>query len=118
MGYESKLYVVEESNFVFPSDNGKIWAEVIGMIDLCKCYPIVEVFDEDANGYIYSDDGNTRIEIDCYGEPLKVASLKEVIVRLKRIVREDGYRRAKIALAFLEEVQKTMPECKVYHYGH
>ena len=118
MSYDSRLYIVEESGFLFPSDNGKRYAEVIGMIDMRVCYPIKEVFVEDANGYIYSDDGNTRIEIDCYGEPLKVASLKEVIVRLKRIVHEDGYRRAKIALAFLEEVQKTMPECKVYHYGH
>ena len=76
------------------------------------------VFDEDANGYIYSDDGNTRIEIDCYGEPLKVASLKSVIIKLKKIVRETDYRRAKIALAFLESVYEVMPECKVYHYGH
>ena len=118
MGYESRLYVVEESNFVFPSDNGKRFAEVIGMIDLCVCYEIKDVFDKDAKGYIYSDDGNTVIEKDFYGEPLKVASLKEVIVRLKRIIHETDYRRAKIALAFLEEVYKTMPDCKVYHCGH
>ena len=37
MGYESKLYVVEESDFMIPSDNGKKWAEVIGMVDLCVC---------------------------------------------------------------------------------
>lgn len=118
MGYDSRLYVVEESNFLLPSDDGKVFAEVIGMVELCVCYEIKDVFDEDANGYIYTDDGNTRIEIDCYGEPLKVASLKAVIVRLKRIIKESDYRRAKIALAFLEEVYKVMPECKVYHYGH
>lgn len=118
MGYDSRLYVVEESNFVFPSDNGKKIAEVIGMVELCVCYEIKDVFDKDANGYIYSDDGNTRIEIDCYGEPLKVASLKSVIVKLRKIVRETDYRRAKIALAFLESVYEVMPDCKVYHYGH
>ena len=104
MGYESRLYVVEESDFMIPSDNGKKWAEVIGVIELCVCYEIKDVFKEDAIGYIYSDDGNTRIEIDCYGEPLKVASLKSVIIKLKKIVRETDYRRAKIALAFLESV--------------
>lgn len=118
MGYESKLYIVEESNFKIPSDNGKVYARVVGMIDLCVCYPITEVFTEIANGYIYAEDGNTRIEEDKYGEPLKVASLKEVIVRLKRIVHESDYRRARIALCTLEEVQRVMPECKVYHYGH
>lgn len=118
MGYESRLYVVEESNFMIPSDNGKKWAEVIGVIELCVCYEIKDVFKEDAIGYIYSDDGNTRIETDCYGEPLKVASLESVITKLKKIARETDYRRAKIALSFLKEVQKTMPDCKVYHYGH
>ncbi len=118
MGYDSRLYVVEESTFCLPSDNGKVYAEVIGMIDMRVCYAIKDVFIEDAKGYIYSDNGNTVIEKDFYGEPLKVASLKEVIVRLKRIIHETDYRRAKIALAFLEEVYKTMPDCKVYHCGH
>ena len=118
MGYESKLYVVEEANFKMPSDKGKVWAEVIGMVDLCKCYPIKEVFDEIADGYIYADDNNTRIEEDAYGEPLRVASLEAVIARLKIIARTENYWRAKIALAFLKEVQKTNPNCKVYHYGY
>ena len=117
MGYESRLYVVQESNIKFPSDNGKVWAEVIGMIDLCKCYPIVEVFDEIANGYIYADDDNTRIEEDKYGDPLKVASLKAVITRLKIIARDSDYWRAKVALEFLKSVQETNPNCVVYHYG-
>lgn len=118
MGYESRLYVVEESDFLIPSDNGKKWAEVIGVVELGVCYEITDVFIEDAMGYIYSDDGNTRIEIDCYGKPLKVASLDAVIVKLKQIIKESDYRRAKITLAFLKEVYKVMPECKVYHYGH
>ena len=118
MGYESKLYVVDESDFKIPSDNGKVWAEVIGMVDLCRCYPITEVFDEDAIGYMYADDGNTRIETDFYDKPLKVASLEAVIARLKIIARESDYWRAKVALAFLKEVQKTNPHCKVYHFGY
>ena len=63
MGYDSRLYIVEESNFVFPSDNGKRFAEVIGMVELCVCYEIKDVFDEDANGYIYSDDVEINIDV-------------------------------------------------------
>ena len=118
MGYESRLYIVEESNFKIPCDNGKTWAEVIGMVDLCVCYPIKDVFTKVANGYIYADDGNTRIEEDKYGEPLSVASLKDVIKKLKEIIKETDYRRAKVALGFLESVYKDMPDCVVYHYGY
>ena len=88
MGYESRLYIVEESNFKIPCDNGKIWAKVIGMVDLCVCYSIKNVFTKVANGYIYADDGNTRIEEDKYGEPFSVASLKDVIEKLKEIIKE------------------------------
>ena len=118
MGYESKLYVVEESDFKIPSDDGKVWAQVIGMVDLCKCYPIAEIFTDEANGYIYAEDGNTRIEEDMYGSPLGVATLDEVIEKLKEIVKDTDYRRAKAALAFLKGVQKSMPDCVVYHYGY
>ena len=117
MGYESKLYIVEEANFKIPSDNGKVWADVIDMIDLCVCYPITDVFTEVANGYIYDTDGNTRIEEDSYGKPLRVANLEDVIKKLKEIVKESDYRRAKVALGFLKSVQKSMPDCVVYHYG-
>lgn len=118
MGYESRLYIVEEANFKILSDNGKVWADVIGMIDLRVCYSITEVFTEIANGYIYDTDGNTRIEEDSYGKPLKVANLEDVIKKLKEIVKESNYRRAKVALEFLKSVQKSMPDCVVYHYGH
>lgn len=118
MGYESRLYIVDEYDFKIPSDNGKVYAQVIGMIDLCKCYPIAEIFTNEANGYIYADDGNTKIEEDMYGSPLSVASLDEVIEKLKEIVKDTDYRRAKIALGFLKAVQKSMPNCVVYHYGY
>lgn len=118
MGYESKLYVVEESKFKIPSDNGKVYAMVIGSIDLCKCYPITEVFVDDANGYIYADDGETKIEEDRYGSPLGVATLDDVIEKLKEIIEISDYHRAKVALGFLETVRKEMPYCVVYHFGY
>ena len=116
MGYESKLYIVQESNFLIPSDNGKVWAEVIGMIDMCKCYKLTEVFTTKANGYIYADDGNTQIEEDRYGEPLAVAEIDDVIKCLKAVVKEDGYWRAKVAIDFLKSIKKENPNCKVYHF--
>ena len=118
MGYESKLYVVEESSFRMPSDNGKVYARVIGMIDLCKCSSIADVFEDEANGYIIADDDNTKIEEDRYGSPLGVATLDDVIEKLKEIIEITDYHRAKVALGFLETVRKEMPYCVVYHFGY
>lgn len=118
MGYESKLYIVEEANFKIPSDNGKVWAEVIGVINMCNCYKLTEVFTTETNSYIYADDGNTRIEKDKYGKPLTVAEIDDVIKCLKTVVKEDGYWRAKIAIDFLKSIKKENPNCKVYHFGY
>lgn len=117
MGYESRLYVVEENNFLIPSDNGKVWAQVVAVINMCVCYPLRNVFKTEANGYIYADDGNTRIDEDKYGKPLTVAEIDDVIECLKKIVKEDGYWRAKITIDFLKSIKKENPNCKVYHYG-
>ena len=118
MSYDSRLYIVEESSFTIPCDNGKRYAHIVGMIELCSCPNMLDIFTEDSNGYIYSDDGNTKIETDCYGNPLMVADIDDVINALKDVIKNEDYRRAKIAVDFLNSIKKNMPECKVYHYGH
>lgn len=115
MGYEIKLYIVAESKFV-PLNNGKVHAQVICMFDMCKCYDLADVFKEKANGYIYAEDGNTKIEFDRYDEPLLVASLDEVMTALKPI--REEYDRAEIAYELLRSIKEYKPHCKVYKYGH
>ena len=116
MGYEMKLYIVEESDFIIPSDNGKVWADVIAMIDICKCYEIVNAFKTEAKGYMYADDGDTKIEIDCYEEPLKSASIDEVMNALNSVRKE--YDRAQIAYDILKSFKKNRPNCVVYRFGY
>lgn len=118
MSYDSRLYIVEESSFKIPCDNGKRYAHVVGMIELCSCPNMLDIFTEDSNGYIYSDDGNTKIETDYHGNPLMVADIDDVINALKDVIKNEDYRRAKIAVDFLNSIKKNMPECKIYHYGH
>ena len=79
MSYDSRLYIVEEASFKIPCDNGKRYAHIVGMIELCSCPNMLDVFTKDSNGYIYSDDGNTKIETDCHGNPLMVADIDDVI---------------------------------------
>ena len=116
MGYEMKLYIVEECNFLIPSDGEKLWADVIAMIDICKCYEIMNVFKTEAKGYIYADDGNTRIDFDRYEEPLKSASIDEVMDALNSVRKE--YDRAQIAYDILKSFKKNRPNCVVYKFGY
>ena len=119
MGYESRIYIVEKFDTTFYEDN-KCYARVISMFNMCKFPALADAmrYKPETNCYFYADDGNTRIEEDCYGKPLMVASLSAVITRLKIIARDEDYWRAKVALDFLESVRKTNPNCKVYHFGY
>ena len=123
MGYESKLYIVEKS-MRFNGEN-KCYAEVLAMFDMCKIYPVVPVFKKEADCYFYADDGDTEVLTDCYGDPIKEASLEDVISAIKQDIKNSGeYRRYDPLLAALE-VYKEQQDAEVWgrplavlHYGY
>ena len=122
MGYESRLYVVEKSRHIYPSDNGMVWGEVVAMFDLCKCYPVSGELCKypNTNAYIYADDGNTKILEDKYGEKLKEIPIKDTIKIIKKAIKnDDGYRRYKPFLKLLEGFNlDEWNDLVVLHYGY
>ena len=61
MGYESRIYVVDKSNYIEP--DGKRWAEVVATFEMCKYPPLADYLREckETDCYIFADDGNTKI---------------------------------------------------------
>lgn len=123
MGYESKLYIVEKS-MRFNGEN-KCYAEVLAMFDMCKIYPVVPVFKKEADCYFYADDGDTEVLTDCYGDPIKEASLDAVIKFIEQDISQNGeYRRYTPLLAALK-VYKEQQDTGIWdntltvlHYGY
>lgn len=119
MGYESKIYVVEKSR-LSPDDDGKRWGDVIAMFDVCKFPGLPELFKSKTDCYIYSDDGNTRITEDRYGDELTEAPISDVIKFLENEVqRGENYRRIKPLLSLLKGFD--MEQCDnlvCLHYGY
>lgn len=122
MGYESRLYVVAKSNF--RNDTGKIYADVIAMFNMCKCYELSDILtrQKETDCYIYADDGNTRIVEDRYGEKLTEASIPFVISTLEKILDNgEDYRRVYPllnALKTFEEKKDKWSDLAVLHYGY
>lgn len=123
MGYESKLYVVEKSNFMF-DDEGSRYCQVVAMFDLCKFYDLADMFGNcpTTDCYFYADDGNTRVLEDRYGDPLREATIEDVIDVLE-IALDNGneYRRiypVLAALKALEDHKHNWKELAVLHYGY
>ena len=120
MGYESKVYVVSESSISL-EDNGKVWAEVIAMFDLCKVdTKFVDVFEHEANGYIYI--GDEAVTTDKYDDTIKSANLYDVYFAIDD---EETYWRLVAFKKYLGELIKNknnltrdFESLKVYHYGY
>lgn len=130
MGYESKLYVVQEFNNGHPMENydtGEIyktedgtpkhWAQVIATFDLCKCGYLVDIFSDEAACLFYADDGDTLITEDGYGKPLRSAPICKVIRWLEK--NHDDWWRMQMAYESLKALAKFGGVgLKVYHYGY
>lgn len=123
MGYESKLYIVEKSNLT-PYKDGKRYANVISMFDMCKFYELSDILREqkETDCYIFADDGNTKILKDRYDQKLTEASIPFVISILEKIL-EGGETYHRIypllnTLKTFEEQKDKWGELAVLHYGY
>ena len=123
MGYESKLYVVEKSNTIFP-DEEKRYCFVIAMFDLCKFYPLSKMLSQypDTDCYFYADDGDTQVLEDRYGSPLREIPIEDVIEILEcDLDNGSTYRRIYPLLSMLKDFQSHRDrwgELAVLHYGY
>lgn len=127
MGYESRFYIVEKhgNNLGKEMTGGRTmyYGEKIAMFNMCKVYHIVDRIKSFPNTetYIYSDDGDTMILEDMYGEALTEIPLDKManIVREVMENNEYGYRRYKPFLAMLEAFELSgWNNLVVLHYGY
>ena len=84
MGYESRVYIVNEwdDKFSFVDEEiGKPLGEIIAKFDLC-CVEngFIDVFKDEAKCYLYESNGESELKIvkDHYDRPLTSASIMDV----------------------------------------
>ena len=126
MGYESRVYVVQEYKSIKPDGLG--YGDVIAMFDLCKMgwsefngktFP--QLFNQERTCEFYDDDGNTIITTDNYGDEIRKANPKEVISWLKKYNADNewgGWYRAEVFYKFLMAMEKTKQAYSLYHFGY
>ena len=127
MGYESRVYIVNEwddkFNFV-DKEIGKPLGEIIAKFDLC-CVEngFLDVFKDEAKCYLYESNGESELQIvkDHYGEPLTNASIIDVYNNIEY----GEYWRTTALKDFLhnlivnrDNMSRDFENLKVYHYGY
>ena len=124
MGYESKIYIVEKTNYSWNESDNKKFARVLAVFDMACFRDLSDWFRNKpaTEHYIYADNSDTQIVEDCYGDTLKEASVKDVIEKLEKIIKSgENYRRIFPLLATLKTFD-AQGDCwgniAVLHYGH
>ena len=113
MGYESKIFVVRKGGL--QGDCGKNYAQEIARFDLCKVYGVSDYLRNapKTDCYIYSDDGNTEIITDRYGEELTecTGAIKKLGLQLEAVKEYpiDGTSHAVIVLRKVAPTPKQYP---------
>ena len=127
MGYESRVYIVNEwdDNISFvDKEIGKPLGEIIAKFDLC-CVEngFLDVFKDEAKCYLYESDGEneSRIVKDKYGKPLTSASIMDVYNNIEY----GKYWRTTTLKDFLHAIivnrdilTRDFESLKVYHFGY
>lgn len=116
MGYESRLYIVETH------DTTK-YAQEIARFNMRKMggNGWIELFDAPFEYDMYSDDGNTLIKEDGYGDKLKYADFDSTIKWLETKGKGMDYRRIDPLLAFLKSIDHSRSRwgsLKIVHFGY
>lgn len=124
MGYESRLYVVNKSDYGFERDfDGKKlkYAEVIASFELCKVYEVSDKMRmySDTDCFIY--DGDEELIEDKYGNTLKEIPIADAIAIIEEAAESEGYayRRYQPCLSLLKGFDTSeWRNLVVLHYGH
>lgn len=130
MGYESKLIVVQQSEFKLPNKSVDCINCVICVFEMCKLgYDFnYKIFNEELKGKLYpvlsSCECDEPITEDCYGEKLKCTSdLNKVIRELNKLEKKEHYRRLNPFISMLKVFNKQIKNKEwgkilIVHYGH
>lgn len=138
MGYESKLYFVQQlpTNSKYDTEIGpRAFAEKIAEVKMSKIGGMPSCFRKPADCYIYADDGDTEILRDKYGDLLYECNIPTLYRWLEKEMKADpeGYRRYDLLKHVLEGFMDIYEETdgkrnlymkpkwhyvKVLHYGY
>ena len=121
MGYESRVYIVEEWKTKGKMGRG----EVIAVLDLYKMgwdtyngKTFRELFNQKRTCDFYDINSDKFVKSDGYGAEIKKADPSELIAWLVEFSKHDDYWRARMILAVLKQLEDAKQEYSVYHYGH
>ena len=127
MSYESRLFLVKESN-IFDEEINLYWAQVTTVFDLGKMrayenFNTLLDTSKDTDFFFYGIDGDTKIMTDHYNRKLKQFSIRELVEALDKdldILKKNRF----IDTSKIEKLNSYLTlfisntEFHIIHYGY
>ncbi len=118
MGYESKIFVVDRSDWL-REDDGHLYGRIVAMVDMSCCPGLSSLFTEPADVSIFADNENKSTCVDKYGDEIKSANIQNVIQWCEKQEKEEHYRRFNPLIGLLKGLNPDeWKNLMIVHYGH
>lgn len=117
MGYESRLYVAEKSDYEYAD---YAFADMIARYDLCCAPDVADAFLKypATRCHLYDDMGEEITE-DMYGNAIREIPIDDAITIIKAAAKKEKYRRFKPILTLLKALDPDeWGEIVVLHFGY
>lgn len=121
MGYESRVFVVNRSEFERGNDMHFVFAEKIADIKMSGMYDgFTDLFDKKVDYELYIDNEDEPTQTDKYGDVMTYTDCKTVIDYLEKLIANgENYRRLNLLLGLLKSIDESQwNEIQIVHYGY
>lgn len=121
MGYESRIFVVNRSEFEGRNGNISVYAEKIADIKMSRMHQgFTDLFNKPVDYELYIDSGDESTSTDKYGDMMKYTDVQTVVDFLGNLIAEgENYRRIFVLLGLLKGIDESQwDEIQIVHYGY
>lgn len=121
MSYESRIFIVDRSEYENNDGTLSVYAEQIADIKMSSMYSgFTNLFDKEVDYKLYIDNDDEPTRTDKYGDVMTYTDCKTVITYLESLIADGkNYRRLTILLGLLKGInEKQWHDIQVVHYGY
>lgn len=122
MGYESRIFIVEDKGRRYVPEDKPYVVEIICSFNLCKVKydsGLHDLFYKPCPFAIFAESGHHETQEDRYGDHIKYSDFDTVIKWCEEFMMRDNYRRIPPFLAMLKGFDRSQwNDLKIVHYGY
>ena len=121
MSYESRIFIVNRSEFENRDGTSYVYADKIADIKMSSMYQgFTDLFDKEVDYELYIDNDDESTSTDMYGDKMKYTDVQTVIDYLEKLIDSgETHERIPLLLGMLKGIDTSQwNKIQIVHYGY